>query len=102
MVKSEATATETVACPRAAVLDAWSDTEWNDGIQIDQMEELTTLAVRTTNSLYEITVLDGRTGDVLVRGGAFPRAHHCPIRRQHLRRLDSQEAGHLRGSADGD
>jgi hypothetical protein len=35
------------------------------------MEELTTLAVRTTNSLYEITVLDGRTGDVLVRGGEF-------------------------------
>jgi hypothetical protein len=30
------------------------------------MEELTTLAVRTTNSLYEITILDG-----MVRGGEF-------------------------------
>ena len=50
--------------------DAWSDSEWND-VQIDQMEELTTLAVRTSNSLYEITVLNGQTGEVLVRGGEF-------------------------------
>ena len=35
------------------------------------MDELTTLAVRTTNSLYEITVLNGHTGDVLLRGGEF-------------------------------
>ena len=63
--------TETISCPRGALLDAWSDPEWNNGVQIDQMEELTTLAVRTTNSLYEITVLNGRSGEVLVRGGAF-------------------------------
>ena len=54
-----------------AILDAWSDSEWNDGVQIDQMEELTTLAVQTSNSLYEITVLNGHTGEVLVRGGEF-------------------------------
>jgi len=71
MAKSEATATETVTCPRGAILDAWSDSEWNNGVQIDQMEELTTLAVQTRNSLYEITVLDGRTGDMLVRAGEF-------------------------------
>ena len=71
MVQEETPVTETITCPRGAVLDAWSDTEWNDGIQIDQMDELTTLAVQTRNSLYEITVLDGRTGDVLVRGGEF-------------------------------
>ena len=35
------------------------------------MEELTTLAVRTSNNLHEITVLNGRTGEVLVRGGEF-------------------------------
>jgi hypothetical protein len=35
------------------------------------MEELTTLAVQTSNSLYEITVLNGHTGEVLVRGGDF-------------------------------
>jgi hypothetical protein len=59
-----------MSCPKGAVLDAWSDSEWN-GIQIDQIEELTTLAVRTTNSLYEVTVLDGHTGEVLIQGGGF-------------------------------
>jgi len=57
--------------PRAALLDAWSDEQWTKGIQIDQMAELETLTVRTQNSVYEITVLCGRTGEVLVRGGKF-------------------------------
>ena len=35
------------------------------------MEELTTLAVCTANSVYEITVLNGHTGEVLMRGGEF-------------------------------
>jgi hypothetical protein len=71
MVKNETTVTETLSCPKGAMLDAWSDLEWNDGVQIDQIEELTTLAVQTSNSLYEITVLNGYTGEVLVRGGEF-------------------------------
>ncbi len=54
------------------MLDAWSDAEWNNGVQIDKMEELTTLTVRTRNSLYEITVLNGRTGDVLLDCGSTP------------------------------
>jgi hypothetical protein len=57
--------------PRGAILDAWSDSEWDNGVQIDQMEELTTLAVQTENSLYEITILNGDTGEVLLRGGPF-------------------------------
>ena len=40
-------------------------------MQIERLPELTTLAVRTANTLYEITVLDGVAGDVLVRGGRF-------------------------------
>ena len=68
---NETTVTETISSPGAAMLDAWSDSEWKDGVQIDQMEELTTLAVQTSNSLYEITVLNGQTGEVLVRGGEF-------------------------------
>jgi hypothetical protein len=58
-------------CKKREQSAAWSDSEWDNGIQIDQIEELTTLAVRTTNSLYEVTVLDGHTGEVLVRGGEF-------------------------------
>ena len=65
------TMTETISSPRGAMLDAWSDSEWENGVQIDQIEELTTLAVQTSNSLYEITVLNGHTGEVLVRGGEF-------------------------------
>ena len=61
----------TFRVPRAALLDAWSQEEWANGIQLDQMAELETLAIRTKNSVYEITVLCGRTGEVLVRGGNF-------------------------------
>jgi hypothetical protein len=58
--------------PRGAILSFCSDNEW-PGIQFDRMAELTTLAVTTANSLYEITILDGSAGDVLVRGGKlFP------------------------------
>ena len=71
MVKNEAKVTEDISSPRGAILDAWSNSEWNDGVQIDQLEDLTTLAVRTSNNLYEITVLNGHTGEVLVRGGEF-------------------------------
>ena len=56
--------------PRGAILSFCSDSDW-PGVQIERMEELTTLAVRTANSLYEITILNGQTGDVLVRGGSF-------------------------------
>ena len=62
---------KTSCVPRAALLDAWSDEQWSKGIQIDHMAELETLAVRTQNSVYEITVLCGRTGEVVVRGGKF-------------------------------
>jgi hypothetical protein len=34
-------------------------------------KKLTTLAIQTSNNLYEITVLNGHTGEVLVRGGEF-------------------------------
>ncbi len=57
--------------PRAAMLNAWSAEPAPRGIRIDQMAELETLTVRTQNSVYEITVLCGRTGEVLVRGGRF-------------------------------
>jgi hypothetical protein len=62
---------DTTSFPRGAILDAWSDADWGQGVQIDQMEELATLAVRTKNTVYEITILNGYAGEVLVRGGKF-------------------------------
>jgi hypothetical protein len=56
---------------KAANLETWSRHVWKDGLQIDQMDDLETLVITTRNSTYEITVICGRDGDILVRGGAF-------------------------------
>jgi hypothetical protein len=55
----------------AAILDKWSEDPWANGVQIDEMEDMKTLLVRTRNSLYEITIIEGKSGEVLVRGGQF-------------------------------
>jgi hypothetical protein len=57
--------------PAAANLANWSSREWTDGVQINEMNELEMLTVQTLNSVYEITVLSGHTGEILVRGGKF-------------------------------
>lgn len=57
--------------PRAAMLDAWAEGDWPEGVRIDRLAELETLAVRTAYSVYEITVLNGSKGEVLVRGGQY-------------------------------
>ena len=35
------------------------------------MEDMEKLEVRTRNSLYEITIIEGHSGEILVRGGQF-------------------------------
>ena len=61
------------AVPAWAVLDTWSDDLWTDGIQIPELEPLDTLTVETSNHTYELTVINPRTAEVLVRGGKlFP------------------------------
>ena len=45
--------------------------QWTGGAQIDQMEDLQGLIVETVNNTYEITVLCGERGDILLRGGRF-------------------------------
>ena len=57
--------------PRAAILDTWSQDAWNNGIQIDSMEDMQRVAVQTVHNLYEIVIISGHEGDVLVRGGKF-------------------------------
>jgi hypothetical protein len=70
-MNEHASSGDTTHVPAGAILDRWSQNEWDNGLQIDQMEELESLAVRTRNSIYEITILSGRTGEVMVRGGQF-------------------------------
>jgi hypothetical protein len=57
--------------PAVADLETWSKHPWTDGLQVDVLQDLDRLCVRTRNSTYEITVLCGRTAEVLVRGGQF-------------------------------
>ena len=61
----------TISCPAGAFLDTWSSHTWADGLQIETIQDMKGLEVLTENSLYEITVICGRTGDILVRGGSF-------------------------------
>ena len=57
--------------PRGAQLDTWTRTDWSTGWALADLPPLQVLDVRTRNSWYEITVVSGETGDVLVRGGRF-------------------------------
>ena len=61
----------TAPVPAVADLGTWSKHPWTDGLQVDALQDLETLCVQTRNSTYEITVLSGRTAEVLVRGGQF-------------------------------
>jgi hypothetical protein len=63
------------AIPTGATLDFWSHEPWTNGVQIEQMDEMQKLLVGTRNSLYEITVVDRWSGEIVIRGGQFfPRA----------------------------
>jgi hypothetical protein len=55
----------------STALDAWSQYPWSDGVQVDELSALDTVAVQTRNTRYEITIVDGRNGEVLVTGGRF-------------------------------
>jgi hypothetical protein len=59
--------------PSGSILDRWSESAWDNGIQIERLRDLQTLKVRTMNSLYEFTIISATEGLVLVRGGLhFP------------------------------
>jgi hypothetical protein len=61
----------TVSCSAGSLLETWSSHTWKDGVQLEAMRDMETFTVRTENSVYDITVICGRTGDVLIRGGRF-------------------------------
>src|SRR5215467_12488909 len=61
----------TVRCSASALLDTWSSHDWTEGVQLESIQDMETLTIRTENSTYEMTVICGRTGEVLIRGGRF-------------------------------
>ena len=60
--------TEVVA---GAMLDTWSAHAWDNGLQLDALDEMDRLIVSTKNSRYEITVISPRSHEILLRGGQF-------------------------------
>src|SRR5215471_12637611 len=55
----------------AALLDTWSSRQWNNGVQLDGLDEMDSLVVVTLNSTYEITVIAPKSFEILIRGGRF-------------------------------
>src|SRR5687767_12428553 len=54
---------------REALLTNWSEADWTNGCQVDELPDLQPLTVITRNHFYEIVVLAGRTGRLRIRGG---------------------------------
>ena len=64
--------TDGVVVPRRCTLDGFAtDVSQTDGIGLADLDPITTLLVRTENSLYEIVVVQPWLRAVLVQGGPF-------------------------------
>ena len=63
----------------AATLDSWSGRQWREGLQLATLNTLDVLHIRTRNTLYEITILDAASAEVLVRGGRFFPEHRRAV-----------------------
>lgn len=57
--------------PADHFLDTWPSPHWASGLHTEHLSERQVFTVETENSRYELTILCGATGDVLVRGGPF-------------------------------
>jgi hypothetical protein len=65
--------------PAGSIIDRWSESAWQNGVQIEHLRDLQSLKVRTRNSLYEFTIISAERAEVLVRGGLhFPE--YTPVR----------------------
>jgi len=57
----------------ALPFERWAAPPSDDAIRLDSCRRFETIVVRTRHSVYELIVLSGDEGDVLLRGGrAFP------------------------------
>jgi hypothetical protein len=54
-----------------ATLEHWTRFDWSNGLQMGGLDPLEMLEVQTKNSTYEISVMDARKGEIVVRGGSF-------------------------------
>ena len=62
---------ETTRYAAAGILDTWVSHDWTHGIQLGNLRDFSEIEVETENTLYEITVIDNTSREVVVRGGHF-------------------------------
>jgi hypothetical protein len=62
---------DTASFAAAAILDSWISHDWTQGVQLSSLPDLTEITVQTENTRYEITVIDGTSREVVIRGGKF-------------------------------
>jgi len=62
---------ETTRYAAAGILDTWVSHDWTHGIQLGTLRDFCEIEVETENTLYEITVIDSTSREVVVRGGHF-------------------------------
>jgi hypothetical protein len=62
---------ETTRYAAAGILDTWVSHDWTHGIQLGTLRDFSEIEVETENTLYEITVIDSTSREVVVRGGHF-------------------------------
>lgn len=72
-------ATVSIPTATAATLESWSTRQWREGLQLATLNPLDVLHIRTRNTLYEITILDAASAEVLVRGGRFFPDHRRAV-----------------------
>ena len=53
------------------IVDEWLTSETEPAIQLDSCTPFEPIVAKTHGSVYELVVLSGRTGEVMVRGGRF-------------------------------
>ena len=57
------------AVPGIALLNAWSEHDWRDEVNVEQLAPFDRIVATTRNHEYEIVVRSPGTAEVLVRGG---------------------------------
>jgi hypothetical protein len=62
---------ETSSYSASAILDTWVNYPWSEGVQVAALPDMTEVVVQTRNSTYEITIIDGVSREILIRGGKF-------------------------------
>ena len=66
--------------PATATIGERAASQLGDDVELDTCSELERIVVKTSRSTYEVVVLSGDTGAVLVRGGSlFPEFRRATI-----------------------